>query len=203
MNIFPVGYFPPLPWFAAAIHEKHLLLEVNQFFRKQQITNRMHIRVANRVLPLTIPIQRRGAKVIIRHKRISYAENWPDHHWKSLQSAYANSPYFDYYRDELHRLYDSKPELLIDFLKKSIEWSCRVLGVEKVMKESAQYHPASYYQHDFRQDFDPGRKKLPEWFISKSYPQVFEGFEAGLSILDLLFNQGPESRKLLTESVKW
>ena len=200
MNIYPIGYFPSIPWYTAAIQEESVLLEVSQYFRKQQITNRMHIRVANRVFPLTIPIKRRGAKVRINEKQISYAEDWPAHHWKSLKSAYANSPYFEYYAYELNQLYEEKPVSLLDFLKSCLEWSFTQLGVETHLEFTEEYQEASHYDTDFRTAIDPRNKVLPNWFYPHRYTQVFEGFELGLSILDLLFNLGPESTQFLRRS---
>ena len=115
--VFPIAYFPPVHWFAKAISFDQIYLEVNQHFRKQQITNRMHIRAANGILPLTIPIKRRGSKTPVKDKKISYAENWQKQHWQSLISAYSNSPYFIYYEDEVaNGIFQKKHEFLLDFL---------------------------------------------------------------------------------------
>ncbi|MEZ4827055.1 MAG: WbqC family protein [Bacteroidia bacterium] len=200
MNIYPICYFPPVPWFVAARRESVVRLEVCQHFRKQQYTNRAFIRVPNRVFPLTIPVERRGDKVAIRDKKISYAENWPDNHWRTIQNAYKHAPYFAYYESEIRNFYSRKPLFLPDLLTDSLHLSFKMTGLEIPFEFTEAYHPPETYHHDYRQAFDPGLHTLPPWFTAIPYVQLFEGFVPGLSILDLALNLGPESRLLLDRS---
>ena len=157
----------------------------------------MLIRASNRVLPLTIPIQRRGQRMPIRDKKISYAENWQKQHWGSLQAAFRNSPYFEYYEDQLSLFYQRKYEFLLDLNLAILEVIWQWLGLEGKIRFSQEYFPTTHYQLDLRLAFDPSGKTIPDWFRAVPYTQVFEGFVPGLSILDLLCNLGPESRKIL------
>lgn len=200
MNIYPICYFPPVTWFAAAIREKNIALEVCQHFRKQQYTNRTFIRVANRTLPLTIPVERRGDKVPIRDKKISQAEAWAGNHWRTLENAYRNAPYFEFYEDKLANFYKQEFLYLTDLLSASLELSKEMLGIELNAEYSTAYFPPAHYDRDFRHTFDPSLQTLPEWFVVSPYTQVFEGFVPGLSVLDLVFNLGPESRLFLRHS---
>ena len=200
-NIFPIAYFPPVHWFAKAITCKQITLEVHQHFRKQQLTNRMHIRAANRILALTIPIQRRGSKTAIKDKKISYAEDWRKQHLQSLISAYRNSPYFIYYEEELAALYQREPTYLLDFLMEAFNFICKAYSIELDTCFTQEFQSLGFYENDFRDDFDPGLKDFPDWFMIREYTQVFGGFSPGLSILDLLFNEGRTGLELLRKSI--
>lgn len=195
--IFPLFYCPPLSWFAAASHESAIMIEVMQPYRKQLYTNRMHIRVSNRVMALSIPVERRNKHVPIREKRINYQEPWQRQHIRSIQYAYQNSPYYEYYADHFQPFYGKKYEWLIDF---NLEWLSKLIELLKLdleLKLTDKYEEKVSFGRDYRQEFDPTRKQLPEWFVEKPYLQVFEGFESNLSIIDLLCNEGPESKQLL------
>ena len=197
--LFPIYYCPPLSWFAAACQESAITLEVMQPYRKQLYTNRMHIRVSNRVMALSIPIERRGARVPIRDKKITYQESWQRQHVRSIQFAYKNSPYYEYYADYFSPFYEKKYEWLVDF---NLEWMQRLFSMLKMEVEVGLtdiFEEEVAGVKDYRNDFDPTRKKKPIWFNPKPYFQVFEGFEADLSIIDLLCNEGPESKILLKE----
>lgn len=200
MNIYPICYFPPIPWFSAAIQENTLLLEVHQHYRKQQFTSRTWIRASNRTLPLTVPVGKRGAKIPIKDKRISYSEKWPHQHWQSLIAAYANSPYFEFYREDLEAFFQQEFTFLPDLLLASLELTKGILQADFKVMLTEEYLLSEAYEADFRNSFDPSLQQLPDWFGAREYPQVFEGFVPGLSILDLVFNLGPESRLYLLES---
>ena len=200
MTIFPIAYFPPIPWFAAAIREKDIILEVCQHFRKQQYTNRMQIKGPNRIMPLTVPVGRKGAKLPIKEKKISYSENWQRQHWRSLIAAYKGSPYFEFYDHKMEPLFAQEFESLIDLNVATIKTCLDILGIEIEMSFSRSFEESETYNQDFRNDFDPSLKTLPDWFNTIPYVQVFDGFTPGLSILDLIFNLGPESRLLLKKS---
>ena len=162
----------------------------------------MYVKLANQVYPLTIPIERRGAKVSLKEKRISYREAWQRQHWNSLVSAYQNSPYFEYYEQEIKLCLDQAPAFLLDLHLDLLSLLLKWVGWEGEIVLSDAYHESEFYEVDLRKSFDPRLQKLPNWFIPIPYPQVFEGFDPGLSILDLLFNEGPATRTLLLQSTK-
>jgi len=151
---------------------------------------------------LVIPVGRKGNHIPLKDKRISYQEKWRLNHWRSMEYAYQNSPYFEYYADPLKKLYETKPVFLLDFHLQALEIVHTQLGIELAIQQTRTYLPTNKYQRDYRQAFDPKRKAKPPWFEPIAYPQVFEGFEAELSILDLLFNEGPAARILLKRSFR-
>ncbi|WNJ18504.1 WbqC family protein [Pontibacter sp. G13] len=202
LPIFPIAYFPPVHWFAAALKYDRIVLEISQFYRKQQYTSRAHVRLPNQVYPLTIPVERRGARVPIADKKITFTESWQQQHWRSLVTAYRNSPYFEYYEDRLQPLFEREFERLIDLHVAILDLVFPWLSHQPELLLSQSFQPSEAYSKDFRGDFDPARKKFPDWFVEVPYPQVFGEFEVGLSILDLLFNEGPNSRSILLNSWK-
>ncbi|MEL6593145.1 MAG: WbqC family protein, partial [Bacteroidota bacterium] len=186
----------------AASQNASIELEVCQHFKKQQYTNRMWIKGANGDMKLSIPVERRGARMPIRDKKISYAEKWQQQHWKSWVSAYRNSPYFEYYEDSFRPLFEKRYSFLQDLLLDSIELCTQQLKVEMRVEVNKVYRPAAALSgaQDWRRDFDPSRKQWPSWYTSHPYPQVFEGFSPDLSIIDLLFNEGQASAQVLRQS---
>lgn len=162
----------------------------------------MWIKGPNRLHPLSIPVARRDARAPIKDKKISYAENWQIQHWRALTAAYNNSPYFEYYKDEFRVFFEKKPVFLVDLLTEVIALLWKKLGMASGYELTQEYLPSEAYQKDFRKSFSPRPDKTPNQFVSQSYPQVFTGFDPGLSVIDLLFNEGPNSRIILATSWK-
>lgn len=197
--VFPTCYFGPVHWYAAAIHEQKFVLEACQHYRKQTYGSRTYIKTANNLIPLVIPVGRKGLHTPIKDKRISYQEKWRQNHWRSLHTAYKNSPYFEYYSDTLEVFYQKKIEFLIDLQIESLHLINQALNLGLHLSTSQSYLETEYTK-DYRQDFDGKLNKFPSWFTPAPYPQVFEGFSPGISILDLLFNEGPASTIILRDS---
>ena len=209
-------YQPPAALFAALLTADGLLVEAHEHYRKQTFRNRCLIRTAQGVQPLTIPVidGNRAEKVSISAIEIDYRQNWIHRHWRTLQTAYGNSPYFEYYADYLHDIYVSKPALLFDlnlaFLRLLLKCFRLTLPVHLTPEYHARYpaQPSSEIPGlvtiqaaiaDRRDWLTPKTGvKTPEpdtpaaSALVRPYPQVFgPGFEPGLSVLDLLFSQGP------------
>jgi hypothetical protein len=194
MAIFPVYYFPPVSWFSAFASLPDPSLEQWVNYRKQQFTNRCLILGANKVQPLSIPVMRDGDHVPLCQKRISYDQLWQKDHWKGIESAYRSSPYFEYYEHDLEECFDQQPALLIDWnlllLGKILSW----MDLDVHYTLSAQYVAPSPEITDLRAAFDPKGTPAP-WLKPEPYTQVFgDTFVADLSILDLVFNLGPDSK---------
>lgn len=185
----PLLYFPPIEWFGYFIGSDEVLLETQENFPKQTYRNRMDILGANGKLTLSIPIRKQH--LLYRQKSISYAEDWQRQHWKSLVSAYKNSPYFDYYEAQLKVFYHQKVESLMDFNLNILEEILKIIGIDKDFHKTKTYN-IEVAGIDLRAAFSPKAKKVD----CPVYQQVFSeklGFIPNLSILDLLCNLGPES----------
>jgi len=202
MNVFPLYYFPPLPWFAAAFQETEILLDIHQPYRKQRYFTRTVIQGANQKLPLVIPVERRSKRLALVKKRISYAEDWQLQHWRSLKFSYKNSPYFDYYQDQLYALYTTHYEFLTEYLLACLHTAFHLLQCQPSILTTTTYKVNGAYAHDYRRDFEPPMNHPPSWYREVSYEQGIGELRAELSILDVLFSMGPESRLVLESSFK-
>ncbi|WP_039866029.1 WbqC family protein [Pedobacter sp. BAL39] len=195
LAIFPLFYLPPVSYFTEIKKaDYHFMIEKEEHFPKQTFRNRATICSPNGSLDLIVPVIR-GAKVHTKIKdvKISYDFKWQRLHWKSLESCYRNSAYFEYYEDEFARFYTQKFEYLFDYNQELNDWLFKQLKISKSTAVSDEYIKEWPEQLDFRArtlfkqqegDFKP-------------YFQVFEdrqGFKPNLSIVDLLFNQGPQSK---------
>ncbi len=201
MNVFPIYYFPPIPWFALAVREETILLDPYQYYRKQHFTTRTYIKSPNGVLPLIIPVGRKGQKKRINEKTASTTDRWREVHWRSVQHSYRNSAFFEYFESQFQHFFLSNGSKLVPILKNTIEVSLECLGIRKKILLTNEFKPVEEYENDYREVFIPQQNQIPEWFNPIPYYQVFGEFEAGLSIIDLICNAGPEGRSILNRSI--
>ena len=166
---------------------------MHEHFVKQSIRNRCEIYGANGKLRLTIPKERKGSsKTIIKEIKISYKEDWQKLHWNAIKSAYNSSPFFEYYQDELEPFFKKKESNLVDFNNKLQEVILELLQEDNCPDFTTSYHHKTEFSDLRNNDFILEN--------SSKYNQVFmekHGFIPNLSILDLLFNLGPESSDYL------
>ncbi|QNK64289.1 WbqC family protein [Pedobacter sp. PAMC26386] len=198
--IFPLFYLPPISYFSALnTHNFEFLLEKEEHFPKQTYRNRTRIYSPNGPLDLFLPVIK-GSKYHTKVKdvKISYDFKWQRLHWLSLESCYRNSAYFEYYEDELAVFYNKKFEFLFDYNLEMLQW------IFKQLKKSAEINFTTEYTKEIAPELDYRLKphfKEPELLTpAKPYFQVFEdrlGFLPNMSIVDLLFNQGPQTKNYL------
>lgn len=200
MYILPLYYFAPIPWWVVALQGGTFALEVRENYRKQQYTGRTYIKGPNEIMPLVIPVERRSSKAPLIDKQISNRDRWMEVHKRSIIYSYKNSPYFEYYEEAVCGLFEQEETSLHTFLLNSMNIICGCLCIELPFTPTSSYLPKDSYTIDYRNAFDPTLKSLPPWFKVIPYRQVFGTFQPGLSILDLLFNKGPESVAFLQQS---
>ncbi|MGE8556736.1 MAG: WbqC family protein [Chryseobacterium jejuense] len=190
--LLPVFYMPPVSWFSVFLDaENEVVLEQFENFPKQTYRNRTNIYGANGKLSLIIPIHHNGKRKF-KDIEISYREDWRTLHWKSIQTAYQSSPYFEYYEDKFRKIFELKEKFLLDFNLKGLEAIQQILKTEKAHSLNEEYikNPEGI---SFREKFSA---KQPSEFQMESYYQTFSdkfGFLEDLSVLDLICNKGPES----------
>jgi hypothetical protein len=193
--VLPMFYLPPVEYFVQInTYKPGILIEREEHFPKQTYRNRANISSPDGVLALTVPVVR-GAKnhTKVKDVKISYDFNWQRLHWQSLQACYRRSAYFEYYEDELLPFYEKKFDFLFDYDEQLLQFLLKSIKL-KVELNYTENHEAEYPSlFDFRSSINP-KKEIN--FEQKPYFQVFEerqGFQKNLSIVDLLFNQGPHS----------
>ena len=193
------NYFPNIHQFTQIIKADNIIFEVSDNYQKQTFRNRTYIYGANGKLGLFIPvIHTHKNRELFKDVKISYDSNWMDLHLKSLQSAYRSSPYFEYFEDDFIKLYSEKEKFLADFNIKCIRLISSLLDLDLDYKISGEYVEKTNDIIDLR-DLSNARKEKK--IDTPKYIQVFEskhGYINNLSILDLLFSEGPNSVSLIT-----
>ena len=197
--ILPACYLPPVSYFhAIARSEGSIILDKYEHFPKQTYRNRTGIATANGILNLVVPIQHgRKQHVAMKDVKISYDHNWQRLHWMSIQTAYRTSAYFEYYEDDFKSLYETNYEMLFDYNVAQLELVLKCLKLKKAIEYTDKF-VKSYEERDFREKIHPKRESV--YANPKPYYQIFEdrtGFIPNVSIIDLIFNQGPQSKNYL------
>ena len=194
------AYLAPVEYYVALANAETVFLEQFDSYEKQTYRNRCNIQTANGVIALTIPVEKpSGLKVLTRDIRISGHNDWQIQHWRSIESAYNSTPFFEYYKDDFQPMYEKKWDFLWDF---NLELQAKVLELLDLQPELK--FTESYQMHlnesivDLRDKIHPKK----QCFVGslKPYYQVFEqrfGFQENLSIIDLLFNMGNESQLII------
>ena len=193
--VFPMFYLPPVAYFVKINRYKPvILIEREEHFPKQTYRNRANIYSPDGELTLTVPVIR-GSKnhTTVKDVKISYDFNWQRLHWQSLEACYRRSAYFEYYEDELIAFYEKKYDHLFDYNEQLLQFILKAIKLKVELAFTETYEAEYSSLEDLRASINP--KKEPG-FIQNPYYQVFEernGFIKNLSIVDLLFNQGPHS----------
>ena len=185
---------PTAYWGSIAYQAYHLqydcIVEVNEHFVKQSIRSRCQILGANKPLTLNVPrVRKSSSKTTVKDLCINYDHPWQKEHWQSLMSSYRSSPYFEYYEDELAPLYKQKSNTLLEFN----------IRIQKKLFELINIDKELQFTNSYQKVFE-GLDLRNYNFIADcpSYTQVFgTDFTPNLSILDLLFNEGPNSESYL------
>lgn len=194
-------YLPNIATLAVIVHHK-IEWEVCDNFQKQTYRNRAHICTDRGQLMLNIPIQHVGenqGRQKYKDVKIDHVNNWRRQHWRTLETAYRTSPYFEFYEDEIAPLYEKKYSHLLDFNLKCIEIICSCLQIEmpNVKTEKFEIEPKGITDARFLVN-----AKKETSFDQKEYHQLFNdrhGFVQNASILDLLFNEGTTALAYLKE----
>jgi len=190
-------YFPNISHFVGIANAQTLLFEVEDNYQKQTFRNRTVIYAANGKLNLTIPViftQKNRQK--FKDVKIANNDDWQSQHWKSLQSAYRTSPFFEFYEDELQPLFAKKESFLSDFNFKCMETIFECLQMDATFTKTESYNKTAEAKIDLRRLVNTKQKQQQ----FNNYTQVFNnkhGFINNLSILDLLFNEGTNALQYL------
>ena len=196
-------YFPPIIFFRKFARAKNIVIDVHEYFIKQTLRNRTYICSANGKAPLIIPVQHTGGKLTpVRDITISYDSAWQKNHWGTITSAYRNSSWFEFMEDDLAPFFFQKEKFLCDLNEKIFHVLLRLCNLETSISRS------QVYMKDYAEGIEDIRhlsdiKRFNEFDAVKHvvpYAQVFSqklGFTSGLTILDLLFNEGKRVKEYL------
>lgn len=184
------SYYPSISHFVAMIQASTITFEFDDNFQKQSNRNRTFIYGANGKQMLNIPAKRSlNDHQKYKDVKIEYDFNWRKQHFKSLESAYRTSPFFEYFEDDFRSIFEKKHDFLMDLNLEIHELVCDSFGIKLPYKKTEEYHKITTDLVDFRPLIN-GKKDNNQF---EAYTQVFDekyGFINNLSILDLLFNEG-------------
>ena len=197
-------YFGPIQWYQKLYRYDHCMIEQYDSFQKQTYRNRCVIATANGTQALTVPIDHSPLtphlSPLVKDLRISDHNQWRRVHWNALQSAYSESPFFEYYADDLRPFFEQKYDYLLDFNEAIRQKICELIDIHPHVEYTKEYTSDIRHQTsditDFRDVINAKHPQTDADFQPRRYWQVFEGkhgFQANLSILDLLFNMGNEA----------
>ena len=205
--VYPAFYNGPVNYYTRLVREQEILIEVFDHYSKQTYRNRCRIMGPNGVLTLSIPVKKsRGKKNFLKEIRIDYDTPWHKIHWRSLVASYASSPFFEFMMDDLITFYENKFEFLVDLNHQLMEKTLRLMGLNIPIRYSNSFTEMTgsgdprYFIHP-KMD----HTVLDPDFQSLKYHQVFSdrlGFQSNMSILDLLFNEGPVALSILQNSLR-
>lgn len=188
-------YNPPITYFRHLLRCDSILVEAHENYNKQSYRNRCHVLTAQGVQTLSIPMLRGGSqhKTRITNIEIDYSQPWYNVHWRTLQAAYGRAPYFEFYSDYIREVYARQPKYLFNLNEDLLRLYLKLLKLEKPLHFTTQYQAtAGAGILDLRNKIHP--KICADNLHVKPYTQVFgKQFAPELSIIDLLFTQGPAS----------
>ena len=201
--LLSTAYLAPVEYYTKFLAYDRILVEQYDHYGKQTYRNRCTIAGPDGPLDLSIPtVKPDTPKCFTRDIRISDHGNWRHLHWNALESAYNHTPFFEYYKDDFRPFYEQKYEFLVDFNEALCQLVCSLLDISPRISRTTDYAAAPTNADDFRERIHPKkdfRTEDPD-FVARPYYQVFQdrlGFLPNLSIVDLLFNMGPESLLVL------
>jgi len=201
--LLSTAYFAPIQYYSKLLQCGHVVIERHENYNKQSYRNRCTIYSANGLIDLVVPIVKPDKpKIPVTEVEISYDTFWPKLHFKTIESAYRRSPFYEYYIDDLMVFFNSRHRYLYEFNMQIMQKISDLMQIPFRVQESSIYIKSGEGDLDLRNSLHPkmNRQHADPAFVPPRYTQVFAekwGFKANLSILDLLFNVGPEAKELL------
>ena len=206
--VLSTSYLGNIQYFTKFIIYKKVLIEQYETYLKQSYRNRCYIVGTNGLLPLIIPVKKvTGNATKTKDILVDYDTDWQRVHWNSIVSAYRSSPFFEFYEDDFIGFYNAREKYLLDLNSKLLTLILDYLEADCEIKLTEKYIKSYNCEEDYRKMLNP-KKRLMQTdnrFIPYVYNQVFaekHGFIENLSIIDLLFNEGPDARQKLVRHIK-
>ena len=201
--LIELHFLPSLEYFCALQKFDQIVLEKHEHYVKQSYRNRYYINTSQGVGMLTIPLTEKRGKVSIKDVRIDYSSKWQNNQWRTLQSAYKNAPFFEHYEEDLHNQINHGHPFLFDLNRSLLSFCLKSLKSNVILSESVEYEEKPDPTIQDLRSVIQAKKPYSERSIYKPIPyqQVFGNmFVPNLSLIDLLFCQGPDARRLIQAS---
>ena len=188
------AYLPPVEYFSLIAQADEVSVEREENYLKQSFRNRCYILSVHGPQLLSVPVYLGSQhKTPLKEIRIDYSKRWQQVHLRAISASYSASPYFQFYFENIEKIINKSFEFLIDLNLELTESVLKMLKIKTKLTYSTNFKPVSEDENDFRYKISP--KKETQFFV-REYIQVFNNdnkFVHGLSIIDLIFNMGPEA----------
>lgn len=196
-------YFPNLEFFAAIAEADELVFFPEDTYQRQSFFNRTQIRLANKVGTLSVPIQGRRPRISQKRIKIDFSQNWVNIHLRGIQSAYGKAPFYEYYFPYFEAIFQQNFESLWELNWEMLTICLKLLGMPVNLRVHDMVQDQTWTE-DIRGHLMPSMPFSDrDYYDPKSYFQLFGlDFDPNLSILDLLFCEGPASKSIVLKSVK-
>lgn len=202
--LIELQYLPSIAFFSTLEGKEGLILEANEFFEKQTYRNRCHLLSSQQIEILTVPLQGANKKIKTKDIKIDNSQNWSKKHWRSIQTCYGKSPFFEFFADEFNPIYENKYDFLWDLNLDLLTLCLKITGQKIIITESGSYEKnISANVMDARSLIHPKKTDLLNLLYKpKAYGQSFgNNFESNLSVIDLLMNEGPNTKTVIKQSI--
>jgi len=202
--LIELQYLPSIAFFSSLEGKEKLILESNEFFEKQTYRNRAHLLSSQQIEILTVPLQGANKKIKTKEIKIDNSQNWSKKHWRSIQTCYGKSPFFEFFADEFQPIYEKDYLYLWDLNLDLLTICLKITGQKIKITESGSYEKkVSENVMDARSLIHPKKPDFSNQFYKpKPYNQSFgNNFEPHLSVIDLLMNEGPNSKTVIQQSI--
>lgn len=202
--LIDLHYLPCIEYFICLKKFNTILIEKEEYYVKQTYRNRCHVLSANKVERLSVPVEGGNKKIKIKDIRVSYKEKWYNDHWRTIMSAYGRAPFYEFFSDYFETEFQKREKFLFDLNLNLLTLCLKLLQIKPVIKFTDKFEkkPESDII-DLRSVIHPKRSYGQNAFYHpQPYQQVFGNtFVANLSIIDLLFCEGPNAAATVTNSM--
>jgi len=202
--LIELQYLPPIAYFVFMV-DKNVVIERYENFVKQTYRNRCYIVGANKVEMLSIPLMGGNRKILVKDIKIDYNQNWLNNHWRAIISAYGKAPFFEFYAQYFERIFFKKHQYLFDLNQELLSLCLKLLNVDNKISTTQKFEKKLKNSIiDTRSLIHPKNDTFVKSFFSpQHYQQVFgKNFVGNMSIIDLLFCEGPNATTIIRNSIR-
>jgi len=203
--LLSTSYFGPISYYSKFLLPLDIWIEKHEHFIKQSYRNRSVIYGANGPVSLTIPVKKGSFhKIKIAELEIDYSKDWQINHWRAIESSYNSAPFFQFYSDDIKKFFETDTKLLFEHNLNIIQSILKLIHLPADILFTDKYQVYTTHSKDYRMDLRPKNPPEDTLFKPIRYFQVFDnihGFMPDLSILDLIFNAGPETLDILLKTI--
>lgn len=202
--LIELQYLPGTSYFSYISSFDKVLIDIGEEYSKQSFRNRCRINGANKVENLTVPVKKRDRKQKMSEVEIDYQQKWLNNHQRAIQSAYGKAPFFEYYADDIFRVFQEKPARLLDLNRDFLTKCLELLELQIEINFIDDFDIFSDNDHYNAKNVIHPKKNLPHdsLFAPQKYFQVFgKNFVPNISVIDLIFCEGPSAGGIIKHSI--